>query len=50
MGHITKACPVEETDFGQPTVVKCYNCEEEGHRVRDCPKARIGRFACRNCK
>ncbi|KAL8689282.1 MAG: hypothetical protein Q9218_005014 [Villophora microphyllina] len=49
MGHTTKACPEEATDFGQQASVKCFNCEEEGHRVRDCPVARVDRFACRNC-
>ncbi len=30
--------------------VKCVNCEEPGHRARDCTKERHDRFACRNCK
>ncbi|KAI4106409.1 MAG: hypothetical protein L6R37_002207 [Teloschistes peruensis] len=49
MGHTTKACPEEAPEIGQQSAVKCYNCDEEGHRVRDCPKARIDRFSCRNC-
>lgn len=50
MGHTTKACPEEAPEIGQQSAVKCYNCDEEGHRVRDCPKARIDRFSCRNCR
>ena len=30
--------------------VKCVNCEEIGHRARDCPIERKDKFACRNCK
>lgn len=49
MGHIAKSCP-EELGEIERTVVKCVNCDEVGHRVRDCDKIRPDRFACRNCK
>lgn len=29
--------------------VHCVNCQEVGHRARDCPKERVNPFACKNC-
>ena len=49
LGHIAKACPQEKVEREQ-LGVKCVNCEEVGHRARDCKQARKDRFACRNCK
>lgn len=33
----------------ETVVVKCVNCDELGHRSRDCTTARKDKFACRNC-
>lgn len=49
MGHTSKACP-EEVIETERTSIKCVNCDQEGHRARDCPVDRVDRFACRNCK
>ena len=40
----------EEKIEKEATEVNCVNCDEVGHRARDCTKARTDRFACRNCK
>ena len=51
MGHIAKSCPAEEAlEDVEKTVMKCKNCDQLGHRVRNCPMPRVDRFACRNCK
>ena len=50
LGHTTRACPQEATENADKVQVKCVNCDEVGHRVRDCPIARVDKFACRNCK
>jgi hypothetical protein len=31
-----KSCPQEKMENDAVRVVKCYNCDQEGHRVRDC--------------
>ncbi|KAL9052556.1 MAG: hypothetical protein Q9206_004266 [Seirophora lacunosa] len=49
MGHTSKDCKQERQEFGE-IAMKCFNCDEEGHRTRDCKAARVDRFACRNCK
>lgn len=34
----------------KPRVMKCRNCDEEGHASRECPKPRDwSRVKCRNC-
>ena len=50
LGHTTRGCPEEAFDNPDKVEVKCVNCEEVGHRARDCTVARTDRFACRNCK
>ena len=50
LGHTAKNCKEERRIVMDRVEVKCVNCEEVGHRARDCPKARTDRFACRNCK
>lgn len=37
-------------DCDKPRVMKCRNCDEEGHTSRECPKPRDwSRVKCRNC-
>ncbi|OAA58940.1 zinc knuckle transcription factor [Niveomyces insectorum RCEF 264] len=43
LGHISRNCPVERETPEKPTVT-CYNCGEEGHRVRDYKVATPGRI------
>ena len=50
LGHSTRACTQEAFENTDRTQVKCVNCNEVGHRARDCPVPRVDRFACRNCK
>ena len=50
LGHTTRACPEEAVENADRVQVKCVNCEEIGHRARDCPTPRVDKFACRNCK
>jgi Zinc knuckle len=47
--HISKNCPQEKAERTDRAIIQCINCEELGHRVRDCTKPRKGRFACKNC-
>lgn len=49
MGHTGRDCKEERTTV-EETVLKCFNCDEEGHRTRDCTAVRVDRYACRNCK
>lgn len=49
LGHISKFCKEDKAEIDR-VEVKCVNCEETGHRARDCAKARTDHFACRNCK
>ena len=49
LGHIAKSCKEEKVEIDHPHV-QCVNCEELGHRARDCTQPRKDRFACRNCK
>ncbi|KAI3396914.1 hypothetical protein diail_11527 [Diaporthe ilicicola] len=44
LGHIRKDCP-EQVLEADRAVVKCFNCDEEGHR----PVPRVDKFACKNC-
>lgn len=47
-GHISRSCPQERIAVEQ-VEIKCVNCNELGHRVRDCKEPRRNKFACRNC-
>jgi hypothetical protein len=45
-----KYCKQERDDTSTRIVVRCFNCNEEGHRSRDCKKPRSDRRrTCRNC-
>jgi hypothetical protein len=35
IGHTTKTCPEERVEVEQPKIT-CTNCNEDGHRLRDC--------------
>jgi hypothetical protein len=51
LGHGSKKCPEERQEV-EKTVISCANCNEEGHRARDCLQARKeprGPRACKNC-
>lgn len=50
LGHTTRGCPEEAGERADRVDIKCVNCEEVGHRARDCPTPRVDKFACRNCK
>lgn len=39
IGHISMRCGEEKMENMDRAAVKCYNCDEEGHRVRDCTSA-----------
>ncbi len=49
MGHTIRGCSEEALEVDR-VGVKCVNCDENGHRARDCPEPRKDKFACRNCK
>ena len=49
LGHIAKSCTEDARERSDKVEVRCVNCDDVGHRVRDCPKPRKDRFACRNC-
>ncbi len=36
IGHISKSCPQEKTEKPDANIIMCFNCGEQGHRVRDC--------------
>lgn len=51
LGHNSKACTEEKRDV-EKVLITCSNCNEEGHRMRDCPadrKVRGGARTCKNC-
>lgn len=48
MGHTIRGCK-EERVVVERVEVKCVNCGNAGHRVRDCTEKRVDKFACRNC-
>ncbi|KAI9818739.1 MAG: hypothetical protein M1826_001327 [Phylliscum demangeonii] len=48
LGHTNKFCKEDKREV-EHTKVKCINCGEEGHRVRDCKVARVDPNTCRNC-
>lgn len=51
LGHTRKHCKDSRPPAViQGSVLHCYNCDEDGHRYRDCPKPREDKNACRNCK
>ncbi len=50
LGHTRKSCTEEKNEPADRATVRCFNCEGEGHRVRDCPNPRPERFVCKNCK
>ena len=52
LGHIAKNCPEEAAEATEKLVIECTNCNETGHRARDCKaprKVRGGPMTCRNC-
>jgi hypothetical protein len=51
LGHTRKGCTEEQREVEKVNII-CSNCNEEGHRVRDCPaerKTRGGAKTCKNC-
>lgn len=48
MGHTSRGCK-EERAIIERVEVKCVNCNEPGHRARDCTQPRRDRYGCRNC-
>lgn len=49
MGHTARGCK-QERNLVERVEVKCVNCDQPGHRARDCTEKRKDKFACRNCK
>lgn len=49
LGHIRKSCKEERVENDDRVEIKCSNCDEVGHRVRDCMVKRKYRHGCRNC-
>lgn len=41
LGHISKSCPQEKQEPQGVVAIKCFNCEGEGHRIRDCKRCPI---------
>jgi len=50
LGHTARGCHEEASENPDKVEVKCVNCDELGHRARDCTQNRKDKFACRNCK
>ncbi|KAJ6135334.1 zinc knuckle transcription factor [Penicillium capsulatum] len=48
MGHGSRACKQERVE-NERLQIKCVNCDEPGHRLRDCPEPRLNKGGCRNC-
>ena len=51
LGHGSRACPEEKVER-EKVVISCANCNEEGHRSRDCKQDRKqdrGPRTCKNC-
>lgn len=48
LGHTSAHCKEEKTER-EKVEIKCANCGEIGHRVRDCKQKRVNKFGCRNC-
>lgn len=48
VGHIRKNCKQERVENDR-VEIKCSNCDEVGHRVRDCKVKRKYKRGCRNC-
>lgn len=36
LGHISKSCPQDKVEKANTFEILCFNCNEPGHRVRDC--------------
>jgi hypothetical protein len=49
LGHIKKHCKEERMENTDRPEIKCSNCDEVGHRVRDCMVKRKYKRGCRNC-
>lgn len=49
VGHIRKNCKEERNENVERVEIKCSNCDEVGHRVRDCKVKRKYKRGCRNC-
>ena len=49
LGHSVRACPEDKIEEIEQVVIKCVNCDEVGHRARDCKIPRKDKFSCRNC-
>jgi hypothetical protein len=49
LGHGSRACPEEKMEKEKVTIT-CANCNNEGHRARDCGEPRkSGNRGCKNC-
>lgn len=50
LGHIRKSCKQDPVENASRPEVKCFLCNEPGHRARDCTSERLDPFTCRNYK
>lgn len=49
LGHGSRTCPEEKMEKEKPTIT-CANCNNEGHRARDCAEPRkSNKRECKNC-
>jgi len=49
MGRKNKPQGKEQRTLKEPNVRRCFNCNEEGHLIADCPKPKRERGSCFKC-